>query len=42
MIDNGLGVGAGIASDAEDEHRHMEARIIDSKIYGESPAHDCP
>lgn len=43
MIDNGLGVGVGMAADKGTvEYTKLEGWIVDSKIYGESPAHDCP
>lgn len=42
MIDNRLGVGVGMAAVGPAEYLEMGAYIVDSKIYGESPAHDCP
>ena len=43
MIDNGLGVGVGMAGKkGSSEYNEMGAYIVNSKIYGESPAHDCP
>jgi len=43
IIDNGLGVGVGMALPGSVEYNEgIEGHITDSKIYGESPAHDCP
>ena len=44
MIDNGLGVGLGMASKlgSPEEYGSLEGHMIGNKIYGESPAHDCP
>ena len=44
MVDNGLGVGVGMAAKkfSPEDYSDMEGQIIGTKIYGESPALDCP
>jgi len=43
IIDNGLGIGASVSAKGSAEYNEkLEAQINGAKIYGESPALDCP
>jgi len=41
-IDNGLGLGIGMIMAGKGQYDPLTMTFKDSKIYGESPAPDCP
>jgi len=41
-IDNGLGLGIGMVMAGSRQYDTLSMTFKDSKIYGESPAPDCP
>jgi hypothetical protein len=41
-IDNALGIGVGLAMKGPNEYKDVVMELNDNKIYGESPAPDCP
>jgi len=41
-IDNGLGIGIGMAKNGPGQYDPLIMKFRNSKVYGESPASDCP